>query len=246
MNKLEIIDLHVSVDGQEIIKGITIAFEAGKTYALMGPNGSGKSTLVNAIMGHPRYVITNGKIILNGKDITTEKPHLRAQAGLFLSFQHPAEIPGVNVASFLRTAVNSVTGKNHSVLDFHKLMKEKMNLLRMDSSFSRRSLNENFSGGEKKRMEMLQLLLLRPAFSFLDETDSGLDVDVLSIVAQGIAAVKQETKMAIIVITHNPRFLNYLHPEVVHIIAEGKIKASGGPELIQKIEQEGFSGVLPK
>jgi len=210
-NILEIKDLHVMVDGIEIIKGVSLSFEEGKVHALMGPNGSGKSTLAHAIMGHPKYKITSGQILLNGKDITYEKPHLRAQAGLFLSFQYPSEVSGVSISSFLRTAVNSVSDKKYSVLEFHKILKEKMAVLKIDSSFTRRGLNEGFSGGEKKRMEMLQLLMLQPKYALLDETDSGLDVDAIKTVAEGIIEARKQNTMGIIVITHYNRFLEYLN-----------------------------------
>jgi len=238
---LEIIDLHVAVQGKEVIKGVSLQFEQGKVHALMGPNGSGKSTLAHALMGDPRYTITSGKIILDGKDITFAKPEERAKAGLFLSFQYPSEIPGVAISSFLRLAVNNLHQKGLSVIEFHKLLKEKMAQLQVDPSFSRRSLNEGFSGGEKKRVEILQMLLLEPAYAFLDETDSGLDVDAIKIVAEGIQqARKNKSSMGVVVITHYHKFLQFLHPDKVTVLMSGKVIASGGYELAQKIEQEGF------
>ncbi len=240
---LELKDIHVAVDGIEIIKGITLNFQPGKIYALMGPNGGGKSSLVQAIMGHPKYKVTSGKIILDGKDLTSEKPEVRAKAGLFLSFQYPAEIAGVTISNFIRAAVNARRNEPLSVLDFHKLLKEKMAELKMDSSFSKRYVNAGFSGGEKKRAEILQLVMLQPQYAFLDETDSGLDVDAIKIVAEGISALRKKTNMAIIVITHYQRFLDYLEPDTVSIMASGKIIASGGKELTRRIEREGFENL---
>ena len=225
---LEIKDLHVERNGQEIIKGFTATFHPGKIYTLMGPNGSGKSTLAYAIMGHPKYGIIQGTILLNGKDITHEKAHLRAKAGLFLSFQYPVEVPGLSLSSFLRTAVNNLQGKKYSVMEFHALLKEKMAILKIDPTLGKRDLNAGFSGGEKKRLEMLQLLLLKPSYALLDETDSGLDVDALKIVAQGIQEARKQKEMAIIVITHYNQFLKYLQPDEVLILVQGKIKAHGG------------------
>src|SRR3989338_1293 len=206
---LEINDLHVEVDGKEIIKGVSLTFHPGKVHVLMGPNGSGKSTLMLAITGHPKYKITQGKIILGGEDITYAKPEVRAKKGLFLSFQYPAEVAGVTISNFLRTAVNSKREKPYSVVEFHSLLKKKMAELRIDPNFSKRDLNVGFSGGEKKRAEILQLMLLEPRYTFLDETDSGLDVDAIKIVADGIKKLHQETKMGIIMITHYNRFLEY-------------------------------------
>ena len=247
MKSLEIIDLHVEVNGKEIIKGVTLTFYAGKVHALMGPNGSGKSTLAHALMGHPRYKITKGKIILNGEDITNAKPEVRAQKGLFLSFQYPSEISGVTISNFLRTAVNNLREKKgsptYSVVDFHKLLKGKMAQLKMDGSFSKRYLNEGFSGGEKKRMEMLQLSVLEPSYALLDETDSGLDVDAMKTVAEGIERIRQEREMSIIVITHYSKFLEYLKPDVVSVLSAGKIIKAGGHELANQINEQGFDGL---
>ncbi len=246
IKKLEIIDLHVEVDGKEIIKGVTLTFYPGKVHALMGPNGSGKSTLAHALMGHPKYKITTGKILLDGEDITDAKPEARAQKGLFLSFQYPSEISGVTISTFLRTAVNNLREKKslaaHSVVDFHKLLKEKMAQLKIDPSFSKRYLNEGFSGGEKKRMEMLQLSMLEPRYALLDETDSGLDVDALKTVAEGIEKVRKDLETGIIVITHYTRFLEYLKPDTISVLFNGKIIKSGHYELAQQIEKEGFGG----
>ncbi len=242
--KLEIIDLHVEINGKEIIKGVTLNFYPGKVHVLMGPNGSGKSTLAHALMGHPKYKIIKGNILLDGEDITNAKPEVRAQKGLFLSFQYPSEISGVTISNFLRTAVNNLREKKgmktHSVVDFHKLLKEKMAQLKIDASFSKRYLNEGFSGGEKKRMEMLQLAMLEPKYGILDEPDSGTDVDALKIIAEGIEQVRKKVETSIIVITHYNKFLEYLKPDTVSVLYNGKIVKSGGYELAQQIEKEGF------
>ncbi len=243
--KLEIIDLHVSVKGKEIIKGVSLTFEPGRIYVLMGPNGAGKSTLANALMGNPNYQLNNGKIILNGKDITLESTDNRAKAGLFLSFQYPIEIPGIKLNNFLRTAVNNLQEKKYSVIEFQKRVEDKMRLLGIDLSFVKRYLNEGFSGGEKKKSEILQLMLLQPKYAFLDETDSGLDVDGIKIVAQGIAQARKENpQLCIIVITHYLKFLEYLHPDSVSILHQGKILKQGGASLAYDIEQHGFTKLL--
>ena len=241
---LEVKDLQVEVEGKEIIKGVSLCFAPGKVHALIGPNGSGKSTLALAIMGHPKYKITSGQILMDGKDITQEKTYLRAQAGLFLSFQYPKEISGVNIGTFLRTAVNTVKKKQYAPLEFLTLLKEKMSLLKMDPELRKRAVNEGLSGGEKKRLEMLQLLMLEPRYALLDETDSGLDVDAIKIVAEGIALARKAQEMGIVVITHYNRFLEYLKPDYVSVLYQGKIIASGGHELAKKIEKEGFEGVI--
>ena len=243
--RLEIVDLHVEVDGKEIIKGVSLTFYPGKVHALMGPNGSGKSTLAHALMGHPKYKITDGKILLDGEEITSAKPEIRAQKGLFLSFQYPSEISGVTISNFLRTAVNNLREKKnlapYSVVDFHRLLKEKMAQLKIDSSFSKRYLNQGFSGGEKKRMEMLQLSMLEPKYALLDETDSGLDADAIKIVAEGVEQIRKEKETSIIVITHYMRFLEFLKPDNVSVLFNGKMVKTGGYELAQHIEKEGFA-----
>lgn len=243
---LEVKDIQVEVEGTEIVHGISLLFESGKVHALMGPNGSGKSTLAHALMGHPRYHISRGSIILDGKDITAAKPNERAKAGIFLSFQYPSEVSGVTYSLFLRTALNSLREsrgqKPLSVLEFHALLKEKMALLKMDSSFSRRGLNEGFSGGEKKRAEILQLLVLEPKYALLDETDSGLDVDAIRIVAEGIRLLKEKTQMGVIIITHYNQFLESLQPDTVSVMMKGRIVAQGGRELAGQVESEGFEG----
>ncbi len=241
---LEIKDLHVEVDGKEIIKGVSLTFHPGKVQVLMGPNGSGKSTLMLAIMGHPKYKITRGKILLDGEDLTHEKTEIRAKKGLFLSFQYPAEVQGVTISNFLRTAVNSQREKPYSVVEFHGILKRKMAELKMDPAFSKRDLNVGFSGGEKKRAEILQLMLLEPRYAFLDETDSGLDVDAIKIVAEGIKKLHQETKMSLIMITHYHRFLDYFKPDQISIISGGKIIAQGDTTLAERIEREGFEHII--
>ena len=243
-NTLELKDVHVSIGETEILKGITLSFSPGKIHVIMGPNGSGKSTLAHAVMGHPKYKITKGSIVLKGKDITNEKPHIRAREGLFLSFQYPVEVSGVTVSTFLRTALNSLREKPLSVVEFHQFLKEKMALLKIDLSLSRRYLNMGFSGGEKKQMEILQLLVLQPTFAFLDETDSGLDVDAIKRVAESINRVRKQNNMSIIIITHYPNFLKYLTPDEVSIMYKGNIVAKGKQELIQAIEERGFESIL--
>jgi Fe-S cluster assembly ATP-binding protein len=240
MNMLEVKDLHVEIEGKEILKGISLTFQKGKIVALMGPNGSGKSTLAMALMGHPKYKITKGTIIVDGKDITKEAADVRARAGLFLSFQHPNEIPGVSIPTFLRSAMNSVQGKKIPVTDFHKQLKDKMDELKIDEAFKKRNLNVGFSGGEKKRMEILQLALLKPKYAVLDETDSGLDVDSLRLVCEAVNKVRSDD-MGIILITHYNRILKYLHPDEVHILYKGKIVKSGGKELAHYVEEHGFA-----
>jgi len=239
---LEIINLHVEVEGKEILHGINLKFSPNTVHALMGPNGSGKSTLANTIMGHPKYVVTKGEILLDGENVLQMKPEERSKKGLFLSFQSPAEVSGVTISSLLRTAVNARREVPLSVVDFHALLKEKMTELKIDQSFSRRYLNHGFSGGEKKRAEMLQLMMLEPSYALLDETDSGLDVDAIKVVAEGIRQIREKKEMGIIVITHYNRFLEFLQPEAVSVMIDGKIIASGGYELAKKIENEGFGG----
>jgi Fe-S cluster assembly ATP-binding protein len=236
---LEINDLHVSVEDKEVLKGITLTVKVGEVHALMGPNGSGKSTLANVLMGHPKYRITKGSILLDGEDVTGLAPNERAKRGIFLSFQYPHEIPGVTVENFLRTAHNSKTGKMLDVVQFHKLLKAQMEALDIDPHFARRYLNEGFSGGEKKRMEMLQMSILNPRFAVLDETDSGLDVDALKIVADSITRIR-DAEHGILIITHFTRLLKYVEPDHVHILVDGRIVKSGGKELAHEIEARGY------
>lgn len=237
---LEIHDLHVTVEGKEILRGVSLQVRKNEVHALMGPNGSGKSTLANVLMGHPKYTVTKGKILLNGEDITNIAPNERAKRGLFLSFQYPMEIPGVTVESFLRTAYNNLHGKT-DVIQFNKLLKERMASLNIDQHFARRYLNEGFSGGEKKRMEILQMSVLNPAFMILDETDSGLDVDALRIVADGVNGMRS-AEHGILIITHFTRILKYVEPDHVHIIVNGRIVQSGGSELAHEVEAKGYEG----
>lgn len=243
-NKLVIKNLYVRVDGKEILKGVNLEIKAGEVHALMGPNGSGKSTLANALMGNPKYRITKGSIRLDGKNINELSPDKRAKLGLFLSFQYPNEIPGLTVSNFLRTALNSIQGKKISVINFHKLLREKMSCLKMDRKFGVRYLNDGFSGGEKKRAEILQMLVLDPKYCILDETDSGLDIDALKTVASGINTLKDSGKpKGILLITHYYRILNYITPDQVHIMVNGKIVKSGDKELAQQIEKEGYESL---
>ncbi len=240
---LEINNLHVEIDGKEIIKGLNLKIKSGEIHAMMGPNGSGKSTLSNTLMGHPKYKITKGHIIFNGKDITLMKPNERAKIGMFLSFQYPAEIPGVTLANFLFTAYKSLHG-NISPLEFNKVLKEKMEFLKFGHDFARRHLNDGFSGGEKKRCEILQMTILNPKLAILDETDSGLDIDALKIVANGINAKDKET--SVLLITHYQRILKYVNPDFVHVYIDGKIVKSGGHELADELEITGYEQASAK
>ena len=246
MTFLEVKNLHVKIEDKEIVKGLNLKVDKGQVVALMGPNGSGKSTLAYALMGHPKYEITSGKILLNGKDVTKAKPDERAKKGLFLSFQYPHEISGVSVSNFLRIALNAkreASGeKPISVIDFYKFLQEKMKSLKIDKSFALRYLNEGFSGGEKKRMEILQMSVLEPKIGILDETDSGLDVDALKTVANGINDIKG-SKMGILLITHYQRILNYVTPDKVHIMMDGKIVKSDDKKLALKVEKKGYEWI---
>ena len=239
---LEIEDLHAEVDGNPILTGVSLSVPAGEVHALMGPNGSGKSTLANVLLGNPAYVITTGKVRFQGEDITHLSPGDRAARGLFLGFQHPEEIPGVSVFSFLRQAMAIRKGiDNFSVLEVRLKIMEWTKRLGMDNRFTERYLNEGFSGGERKRNEILQMALLEPDFAILDETDSGLDIDALKAVGDGIAEVRKERpELGILVITHYQRMLDYLAPDVVHVLVDGKVVRSGGPELAHQVEIDGF------
>ncbi|PIN73105.1 Fe-S cluster assembly ATPase SufC [Candidatus Woesearchaeota archaeon CG10_big_fil_rev_8_21_14_0_10_45_16] len=240
---LEIDDLHVTVEGKEVVKGVSLTFESGKIHVVMGPNGAGKSSLLKAVMGHPKYKVTTGRIIVDGKDITQAKPEERAKAGVFLSFQNPVEVSGVRLGHFLRTAYNAQREEKISVMDFKKILDEKMALLGISPDFSRRYINEGFSGGEKKKAEILQLLVLQPKYAFLDETDSGLDVDAIRTVAENIMTLRG---MGIIIVTHYQRFLEYLKPDAVSVLCNGKIITKGGSELSKRIEKEGFTKMESK
>ncbi len=244
-NDLVINDLHVTVDGEKILKGVSLTVKKGQTAALMGPNGSGKSTLAYAIMGHPKYKITAGEVWFKGKDVLKMPPDERARLGLFLSFQYPQSISGVTLANFLRSAANCRRPNDSplSVTDFAKMLKEKMELLKMPSALSRRYVNEGFSGGEKKRAEILQMAMLAPEIAILDETDSGLDIDALRTVASGINSLKSK-EMGILIITHYQRILTYIRPDVVHVMVGGRIVKSGGEELVRKLEEQGYDWLI--
>jgi Fe-S cluster assembly ATP-binding protein len=236
---LEIKDLHVSIEDKEILKGVNLAVSKGEIHALMGPNGAGKSTLGNTIMGHPRYRVTQGDILYNGESILKWTPDARARAGLFLSFQYPTSIPGVTMVNFLRQAVNAVRGVEVPVREFRTALNEKMKLLKVPDEMVRRYLNEGFSGGEKKKAEILQLGVLQPQVAVLDETDSGLDVDALRTVAEGVNALAGPG-LGILIITHYNRILSYIRPDVVHVMIEGRVVRSGGADLANEIEARGY------
>ena len=239
--KLEIQNLHVRTDDREILHGVDLAVSQGETHALMGPNGSGKSTLANTIMGNPSYEVTEGRILLDGEDLTEADPDERARAGLFMAFQYPAAIPGVSVANFLRTAVNAGRPKDDPIKlkEFGAVLRRTMDLLRIDADFTKRYLNEGFSGREKKRAEILQLAMLELAIAILDETDSGLDIDALRVVADGVNAMRGP-RMGTLIITHYTRILQYVRPDFVHIMLAGRIVREGGPELADELERKGY------
>ncbi len=243
---LEIKDLHAGIRGKEILKGINLTVREGEVHALMGQNGAGKSTLSNVLAGHPAYEVTRGSVTFNGKDLLALPPEDRAREGIFLSFQTPVEIPGVSMVNFMRTAVNEQRKYRHlpalSASEFLKLMREKRAVVGLDNKLANRSVNEGFSGGEKKRNEIFQMALLEPAFAILDETDSGLDVDALRIVAEGFNKLRTP-QTAALVITHYRRLLDYLKPDVVHVLLDGRIVKDGGPELATEIENRGFEWI---
>lgn len=251
MSDLEIRNLHAAIDDKEILKGVDLTIKKGEIHALMGPNGTGKSTLAYILMGHPSYEATQGEVIFKGQNILELAPDERAQLGLFLAFQYPVAIPGVSVANFLRTAINARRKaengdeKGIPIPEFRRLLKSKMDLLKMDHSFAGRYLNEGFSGGEKKRAEILQMAALQPEIAILDETDSGLDIDALRIVADGVNAL-HGPDMGVLVITHYQRILNYIKPDFVHIMLAGRIAASGGPELALQLEEQGYDWLREK
>ena len=242
MNVLEIKDLHVNIDDKEILKGVNLTLELGKINALMGPNGSGKSTLAHVLMGSPKYTVKSGQILFNREDITEIGQDERAKKGLFMSFQYPSEIAGVTISNFLRTALNSVRGSKVSVLDFKNLLHEKMKLLKMDATLAARYLNEGFSGGEKKRAEILQMAVLDPKLAILDETDSGLDIDALKAVADGVNAFMSPEK-CILIITHYKRILEHVKPDTLHILVKGKVVLSGTGELVDQLEEKGYDWI---
>ena len=250
---LTIQNLHVAIDGKEILRGVDLTIRQGEVHALMGPNGSGKSTLSYALMGHPRYEVTEGSVTLDGRDILALEADERAKAGLFLAFQYPTSIPGVSVANFLRHAVTNVRNPDRKegedlipMRDFRKDLRERMDDLGVDQEFARRYLNEGFSGGEKKRAEILQMAMLRPAFAILDETDSGLDIDAVRIVSEGVNRVAARYGTGILVITHYERILTYIKPQFVHILYGGRIVENGGPELVKTLEERGYDWVREK
>lgn len=251
MQELIIKNLQVAIEDTQIIKGLNLTLKQGEVHAIMGPNGTGKSTLAYTIMGHPKYDVVGGDILLNGESVLDMAADERARAGLFLAFQYPVSIPGVTVANFIRTAINSQRRhaeppqEDISVLEFRKMLKSKMDLLEMDYTFGGRYLNEGFSGGEKKRTEVLQLAALEPAFAILDETDSGLDIDAIRIVSEGVNALRGPN-MGALVITHYQRILNYIKPDFVHVMFDGRIVESGGEELALKLEDEGYDWVREK
>ena len=245
MSKLEIKDLRVNVDAEdgtkEILRGVNLTVNSGETHAIMGPNGSGKSTLAYSIAGHPKYKITGGTVHLDGKDILEMSVDERAKAGLFLAMQYPVEVPGVSVTNFLRTAATAIRGEAPKVRTWVNEVKDAMKDLAIDSTFAERSVNEGFSGGEKKRHEILQLELLKPKIAILDETDSGLDVDALRIVSEGVNRAKEKNNLGVLLITHYTRILRYIKPDFVHVFAGGKIVEEGGPELAEKLEEKGYA-----
>jgi Fe-S cluster assembly ATP-binding protein len=248
MSILQIKNLHVSVDTdqgpKQILRGVDLTIRNGETHAIMGPNGSGKSTLAYSIAGHPKYEVTEGEILLDGENVLEMSVDERARAGLFLAMQYPVEIPGVSVSNFLRTAKTAISGEAPSIRGWVKEVRESMDALRMDSAFTERNVNEGFSGGEKKRHEIVQMELLKPAFAVLDETDSGLDVDALKVVSEGVNRVKDETGMGVLLITHYTRILRYIRPDFVHVFVNGTIAEEGGPELADRLEDEGYDRYL--
>lgn len=253
----EIRNLHVSIDGKPILKGLNLSMNQGEIHAIMGPNGSGKSTLAYTLMGHPAYEVTEGEVLFNGQNVLEMEPDERSRAGLFLAFQYPVAIPGVTVANFLRTALNARIKaeaaarnggtvppdvKGISIPEFRKQLREAMRILKVDESFAGRYLNDGFSGGEKKRAEVLQMAMLKPKIAVLDETDSGLDIDALKVVAKGVNAMRGPNFGALL-ITHYQRLLNYIVPDAVHVMIDGRIVTSGGPELALKLEEQGYDWV---
>ncbi|MGI8967843.1 MAG: Fe-S cluster assembly ATPase SufC [Chloroflexota bacterium] len=236
---LDIRNLHVKVEGREILKGVNLAVKPGEVHAIMGPNGSGKSTLAYTLMGHPGYEVTAGEILVNGVNVIEMEPNQRAKEGLFLAFQYPHTIPGVTMANFLRTALNSIREKPVPPREFRATLREQMKLLKMNDEFAGRFVNEGFSGGEKKRAEILQMAMLQPEYAVLDETDSGLDIDALKIVADGVNALLGPN-MGVLLITHYQRLLNYITPDFVHVLVHGRIVREGGPELALELENQGY------
>jgi Fe-S cluster assembly ATP-binding protein len=250
MSTLEIKDLYASVETKEgrkqILKGASLTVNSGETHAIMGPNGSGKSTLAYTLAGHPKYIVDSGQALLDGQDLLKMTADERAHAGLFLAMQYPVEVPGVSMTNFLRTAKTEIDGKAPAIRTWTKDLNESMKRLRMDPKFASRSVNEGFSGGEKKRAEVLQLELLKPKFAVLDETDSGLDVDALRIVSEGVNRAKDNTGLGILMVTHYTRILRYIKPDIVHVFANGRFVKTGGPELADELEESGYDQYLPE
>lgn len=251
MSQLEIKDLHVSIDGKAILQGLNLTVKQGEIHAIMGPNGTGKSTLAYALMGHPSYAVTKGEVLFKGQNLLELEPDERSRLGIFLAFQYPVAIPGVTVANFLRTAINSrrravnKEDKGIPLPEFRKMLTSKMQMLRMDPSFAGRYLNDGFSGGEKKRAEILQMATLQPEMAILDETDSGLDIDALRIVSDGVNAL-MGPELGVVVITHYQRLLNYIKPHFVHVMMAGRIVESGGPDLALSLEEHGYDWIREK
>ena len=251
MSELVIKDLHVSIENKEILKGVDLTVKQGEVHAIMGPNGTGKSTLAYTLMGHPSYIVTGGEVWFKGQNLLEKAADERSRMGLFLAFQYPVAIPGVTVANFLRSAINSrrrvanSEDKGMPIPEFRKMLKEKMELLKMDPAVAGRYLNDGFSGGEKKRAEILQMAVLKPEIAILDETDSGLDIDALRIVSEGVNALAGP-ELGVLVITHYQRLLNYIKPHFVHIMLGGRIVESGGPDLAQHLEEQGYDWVREK
>ncbi len=239
----EIQDLQVSIEDRQILKGVNLTVRKGEVHALMGPNGSGKSTLANAILGHPKYTVTGGRILMKGEDILEMETDERARKGLFLAFQYPCEVPGVRQSNFLRLACNARLGREMDVTDFYGKLEEKMKVLDIDEKFMKRYLNEGFSGGEKKRNEILQMMMLEPEFAIMDETDSGLDIDALKVVSRGVNELRGPG-LGILIITHYERILRYINPDFVHILVDGKIVKSGGPDLAAHLEEHGYDWII--
>ena len=248
MATLEIRDLHVTVEteegAKEILRGVDLTVRSGETHAIMGPNGSGKSTLAYSIAGHPKYTVTSGTVTLDGEDVLAMKVDERARAGVFLAMQYPVEVPGVSVSNFLRTAKTAIDGEAPKLRTWVKDMKTAMADLRMDPAFAERNVNEGFSGGEKKRHEILQMELLKPKFAILDETDSGLDVDALKVVSEGVNRVRSSGEVGVLLITHYTRILRYIQPDFVHVFVDGRIVEEGGKELADRLEDEGYDRFL--
>ncbi len=251
MSELVIRNLHVQIENKPILKGLSLTVPQGEVHAIMGPNGTGKSTLANTLMGHPSYTVTEGEILFKDRNLLELPVEERSHLGLFLAFQYPVSIPGVTVANFLRTAVNAhrkavnPEDKGIPILEFRKVMKEKMEMLKVDHAFAGRYLNEGFSGGEKKRAEVLQMAMLKPEIAILDETDSGLDIDALRIVSEGVNTLRS-TELGVLVITHYQRILNYIRPDVVHVMMDGRIVESGGADLALDLEEHGYTWVREK